>query len=87
MKPSFMFYLTSQLAFYLADNVCVLPNKAKLCVLPFKTQFCTHAPDTVIPGQDQGSHLNDGTMSAKTQFALPSEASFTFYLASPLAFT
>ena len=49
-----MFYLASQLAFYLADNVCVLPNKTQLCVLPCKTQFCTSAPDTVIPGQDQG---------------------------------
>ena len=62
-----MFYLASQLAFYLADNVCVLPNKAQLCVLPCKTQFCTSAPDTVIPGQDQGSYLNNSTMPARAR--------------------
>ena len=27
----------------------------------------TSANDDVIPGQDQGSHLNDGTMSARAQ--------------------
>ena len=62
-----MFYLASKLAFYLADNVCVLPNKTQLCVLPCKTQFCTSAPDTVIPGQDQGSHLNNSTMPARAR--------------------
>ena len=62
-----MFYLASQLAFYLADNVCVLPNKTQLCVLPSKAQFCIHAPDTVIPGQDQGSYLNNSTMPARAR--------------------
>ena len=69
MKPSFMFYLASKLAFYLADNVCVLPNKAQLCVLPSKAQFCTSAPDTVIPGQEQGSHINVSTNASDTMNA------------------
>ena len=43
VKQASRFTLKALPAFYLADNVCVLPNKAQLCVLPSKTQFCTSA--------------------------------------------
>ena len=61
--------------FYLADKVCVLPNKAQLCIftlqqrciLPCEATASHNAHETVIPGPDQGSYFNVRTNACDTK--------------------